>query len=167
MHDELTRVDLEKMQQEIEYRTRVLRPQLIAEVQRTRAFGDLSENYEYKTAKQEKNRNDSRVRYLERMIKTAKVIESDSAADVAGLFDHLEIYLEEDDETDRIELVTTLRQDARKGLISKESPLGKALLGHKVGDRVKVEVSPSYSYYVQIRAIEKGQDDESLEISKY
>ncbi len=167
MHDELTKVDIQKMQEEVDYRTRVLRPKLIEEVQRTRAFGDLSENYEYKAAKQEKNRNDSRVRYLERMIKTAVVIDAKPGGDGVGLFDKVKIYIEEDDEEQEIQLVTTLRQNALIGLISKESPVGKAVMGHKVGDRVLVEVSPSYSYYVQIRAIEHGEDDSSLEISRY
>ncbi len=167
MHDELTKVDIEKMQAEIDYRTRELRPKLIEEVQRTRAFGDLSENYEYKTAKQEKNRNDSRIRYLERMIRTAKVIEVPAGGDEAGLFDRVTIYVEDDEEEQVIELVTTLRQDARKGLISKESPLGQAVMGHRVGDRVLVQASPSYSYYVTLRAIEKGEDDRNLEISRY
>ena len=168
MYDELTEVDIRKMQEEIDYRTKELRPKLIEDVQTARAFGDLSENFEYKVAKREKNRNDSRVRYLQRMINTAKVIPSAPAQDgVAELFDKLTIYLEEDDETQEIELVTTLRQNALKGLISKESPLGSALMGHRVGDRVKVQVSDSYSYFVEIRSIEKGKDDESLEISRY
>ncbi len=168
MYDELTEVDIKKMQEEIEYRTLTLRPKLIEDVQTARAFGDLSENFEYKAAKREKNRNDSRIRYLERMIRTAKIIPAQSAQeDTAGLFDRLEIYLEEDDETQQIELVTTLRQNALKGLISKESPLGRALMGRRVGDRVLVEVRPDYSYHVIIRSIEKGQDDESLQISSY
>ena len=87
MYDELTAVDIQKMQEEINYRVRELRPQLIEEVQTARAFGDLSENYEYKCAKQAKNRNDSRIRYLERMIRTAKVIEVKETADAVGLFD--------------------------------------------------------------------------------
>ena len=167
MYDELTEVDIKKMQEEINYRTRVLRPQLIEEVQTARAFGDLSENYEYKCAKQAKNRNDSRIRYLERMIKTAKVIDVRSNADEIGLFDKVTIYIEEDDEEQTIELVTTLRQNALKGLISKESPVGKAVLGHKVGDRVTVQVNENYSYDIVIRAVEKGQDDASLPISSY
>ena len=129
--------------------------------------GDLSENFEYKSAKREKNRNDSRIRYLERMIKTAKVIDVRSNADEIGLFDKVTIYIEEDDEEQTIELVTTLRQNALKGLISKESPVGKAVLGHKVGDRVTVQVNENYSYDIVIRAVEKGQDDASLPISSY
>ena len=167
MYDELTEVDVQKMQEELHYRRTVLRPQLIEEVQTARAFGDLSENYEYKCAKQAKNRNDSRIRYLERMIKTATVIDVSSNADEIGLFDKVTIYIEEDDEEQEIELVTTLRQNALKGLISKESPVGKAVMGHKTGDRVLVAVNPDYSYYIQIRKVVKGTDDESLPISAY
>ena len=146
---------------------RVLRPQLIEEVQTARAFGDLSENFEYKCAKQAKNRNESRIRYLERMIRTAKVIEVKGKEDVVGLFDKVTIFNEMVKKEMTIQIVTTLRQDALKGLISKESPVGKALMGHQVDDRVQVEVNPTLKYFVEIRAIEKGQDDESLEISAY
>ena len=167
MYDELTRSDIQKMQEEIDYRVRELRPKLIEDVQTARAFGDLSENFEYKCAKQEKNRNDSRIRYLQRMIKTAKVIEERSEADTAGLYDTVEIYMENTGKSRKITLVTTLRQDALKGLISKESPVGQALMGHRVGDRVQVAVSPELKYTVEIRSIEKGTDDESLDISSY
>ena len=167
MYDELTEVDIKKMQEEIDHRIRVLRPQLIEEVQTARAFGDLSENFEYKCAKQAKNRNESRIRYLERMIRTAKVIEVKGEDDTVGLFDKVTVFNEMVKKEMTIQIVTTLRQDALKGLISKESPVGKALMGHKVGDRVQVEVNPALKYFVEIRAIEKGQDDESLEISAY
>lgn len=167
MYDELTEVDIAKMKEEIEHRTLVLRPQILDDVKTAREFGDLSENFEYKSAKREKNRNDSRIRYLETMIKTAKVISGESKSGVVGLFDKVEVYFEDDDETQNIQIVTTLRQNALKGLISKESPVGKAIIGHKVGDRVCVEVNPDYSYYVVIRSIEKGQDDDSLPISAY
>ena len=167
MHDELTAVDIKKMEQELEYRRRQLRPQLLEDVKTAREFGDLSENFEYKAAKREKNRNDSRIRYLERMIKTAKVIDAESKPDEIGLFDKVTIYIEEDDEEQTIELVTTLRQNALKGLISKESPVGKAVMGHKKGDRVTVHVNETYSYDIVIRAVEKGQDDASLPISSY
>lgn len=167
MYDELTEVDIRKMQEEIDHRVRVLRPQLIEEVQTARAFGDLSENYEYKCAKQAKNRNESRIRYLERMIRTAKVIAPESGDDTVGLFDKVTMFNEMIKKEMTIQIVTTLRQDALKNRISKESPVGKALLGHRVGDRVHVTVSPELSYDVEIRAIEKGQDDESLEISAY
>ena len=167
MYDELTEVDIKKMQEEIDHRVRGLRPQLIEEVQTTRAFGDLSENYEYKCAKQAKNRNESRIRYLERMIRTAKVIQVKPQEDVVGLFDKVTVYNEMVKQEMTIQIVTTLRQDALKGLISKESPVGKALMGHKVGDRVEVEVSPTMKYAMEIRGLEKGEDDESLNISMY
>ena len=167
MYDELTEVDIQKMKDEIDYRTRELRPKLIEEVKVARGFGDLSENFEYKAAKREKNRNDSRIRYLQRMVDTAKVISDHSSGDVVGLFDKVVIYIPDDDEEQTIRLVTTLRQNALEGLISKESPVGKALLGRQVGDRIQVEESPEVKYWVEIRAIEKGRDDESLEISSY
>lgn len=167
MYDELTEVDIKKMQEELDHRIRVLRPELIEEVQTARAFGDLSENFEYKCAKQAKNRNESRIRYLQGMIRTAKVIEVKQQADVVGLFDTVVIYNEMVKKEMTIRIVTTLRQDALKGLISKESPVGMAVMGHKVGDRVQVEVSPTMKYFVEIRSIEKGTDDESLDISAY
>ena len=167
MYDELTEVDIKKLQEEIDHRVRVLRPQLIEEVQTARAFGDLSENFEYKCAKQAKNRNESRIRYLERMIRTAKVIEVKGQDDTVGLFDKVTVFNEMVKKEMTIQLVTTLRQDALKGLISKESPVGKALMGHKVGERVQVEIDPTRKYFMEIKAIEKGFDDESLDISAY
>ena len=167
MYDELTEVDIQKMREELEYRERELRPKLIEDVKAARAFGDLSENFEYKAAKREKNRNDSRIRYLTRMINTAKVIEDKSADGVVGLFDKVKIYIEEDDEERDIRIVTTLRQNAPEGLISKESPVGRAVMGHRAGDRVLVEVSQDYSYYIVIRSVEKGEDDESIPIRGY
>ena len=119
MYDELTQVDIQKMRDEIDYRTRELRPKLIEEVKTARAFGDLSENFEYKAAKREKNRNDSRIRYLQRMVDTAKVITDHSVGDTVGLFDSVVIYIPDDDEEQTIRLVTTLRQNALEGLISK------------------------------------------------
>lgn len=167
MYDELTEVDIQKMKEEIDHRVKVLRPKLIEDVQTARAFGDLSENFEYKCAKQAKNRNDSRIRYLQRMIRTAKVIEAEGDKDSAALFDRVTIFDELDEEEITIQLVTTLRQDARKGLISKESPVGRAVMGHRVGDRVEVLVNQKTSYFIRICAIEKGHDDASLEISSY
>ena len=167
MYDELTEVDIKKMQEEIDYKLKEVRPKLIEDLRTARGFGDLSENYEYKAAKQELRRCDSRIRYLKRMIATAKVIKVTGEAGVVGLFDRVEIYYEEDDETEVVELVTTLRQDALRSYISKESPLGRALMGKKVGDRVLVKASEDYSYYVVIRSIEKGADDDSLPISSF
>ena len=167
MHDDLTAQDIEMMQKELDHRKLELMPELIEEVKRTRAFGDLSENYEYKVAKQEKNRNESRIRYLERMIATAKVIEVNEKEGTVGLFDHVVLYNEKLGKEQNIQLVTTLRQNALKGLISKESPVGKAILGKKVGDRVEIVVSPEMKYTVEIRSITPGEDDASLEISSY
>ena len=167
MGEQLTESDVRKIKEEIEYRKIVVRKKELEAVKEARAQGDLSENFEYKAAKQEKRRNDSRIRYLERMIKTAKVIDTDSRPDEIGLFDKVVIYIEEDDEEQTIELVTTLRQNALKGLISKESPVGKAVMGHKKGDRVTVHVSETYSYDIVIRDVQKGSDDESLPISSY
>ena len=167
MHDELTRQDIQKMRQELDYRRLQLMPELIEEVKRTRAFGDLSENFEYKAAKQAQNKNRSRIRYLEGMIKTAKVIDDRSSADQVGLFDKVEIYMPEDDETEIIQVVTTVRCDPRKGLISKESPFGKQVLGKKVGDKFTVRVSDTYSYEAQIRSITKTEDDGSAPLMQF
>lgn len=167
MYDELTKSDLAKMQEEIDYRVRQLRPKLIEDVQTARAFGDLSENFEYKCAKQEKNRNESRIRYLERMIKTAHVIEDKSTGETAGLYDTVEILMENTGKSRKIQLVTTLRQDALKGLISKESPVGKAVMGRKAGDRVQVDMGGGKGYFVQILSIEKGSDDGSIPIGSF
>ena len=167
MHDELTEIDIQKMQEELDYRSNVLMPRIMEEVKRARSFGDLSENFEYKAAKQEQSRNNSRIRYLQNMIRSAKVISADSAQDVAGLFDTVVLYLEDDGEEQTVRFVTTLRQNPLEGLISKESPLGKAVLGHKVGERVLVQVNESYSYGAVIRSITKGTDDPSLKISEY
>jgi len=167
LYDELTQVDIQKMKEEVEYRTNVLRPKLIEDVKVARSFGDLSENFEYKAAKREKNRNDSRVRYLEKMIATARVIQDHSTSETVGLFDRLVIFDEEEGAERPIRIVTTLRQNVLEGLISKESPVGKAVMGKRAGDRVQVTVSEDYSYYIVIRSIEKGGDDASMEISQF
>ena len=167
MHDELTEVDIRKMKEELEYREKVLQPKILEDVKVARGFGDLSENFEYKSAKQEKIKNESRMRYLRNMIHTAVVISAAPQGDGVNLFDTVEVWFEEDEEAQEVTIVTTLRQNALNGIISNKSPLGKALLGHKVGERVKVEVSEDYSYYVEIRSIRKGKDDDSLDISSF
>ena len=167
MHDELTREDIKKMKEELDYRRLELMPELIEEVKRTRAFGDLSENFEYKAAKQAQNKNRSRIRYLEGMIKSARVIDDRSKADEVGLFDKVEIYMPEEGDTEIIQVVTTVRCDPRKGLISKESPFGKQVLGKKVGDRFTVQVNESYSYVAEIRSITKTDDDGSAPLMQY
>ena len=167
MHDELTRIDIQKMREELEHRETVLMPQILEDVKVARSFGDLSENFEYKAAKAEQRKNMSRIRYLKQMLASAVVIDAESASDVVGLFDRVVLYLEDDQEEMTVRFVTTLRQNALEGLISKESPLGQAVMGHKTGERVYVKVSEDYGYWAEIRSIEKGQDDSSLEISAY
>ena len=167
MNNELTKMDIQKMREELDYRRITLRPQLLEEVKVARSFGDLSENFEYKAAKREKNKNESRIRFLENMIKTAVVIEDNSAADTVGLYDRVTVYLEEDGEEETYQIVTTVRQDVLRGLISKEAPMGSALLGKKVGDRVYIQVNKDYGYYVQIRAIEKGEDDGTVALNRF
>lgn len=164
MNNELTKQDIEIMQKESDHLRLVVLPEAIEEVKRTRAFGDLSENYEYKAAKQAQNACKRRIRYLDRMIKSATVIEDTTAEDEVGLFDLVELWFEDDEESQTVSVVTTVRCDPRQGRISKESPMGKALLGKRVGDRFEVAATDTYSYYVQVRAITKGQDDGSAPI---
>ncbi len=158
MYDKLTKNDIRKMEEEIEHRKLVVRKETIEAVKEARAHGDLSENFEYYAAKREKNKNESRIRYLERMIRTAQVISDESAEDEVGLNNTVEILFEEDNTTERYKIVTTVRADSIGGLISNESPIGKALLGHRAGDRVFVKVNDAYGYYVTIRAIENTDD---------
>ena len=167
MYDELTQVDIDKMKEELEYRITVVRPKILEEVKFTRSFGDLSENFEYHAAKRERGKNESRIRYLRNMIKTAVVIRPESAADEVGLFDEVEYYVEEDDACETVRIVTSLRQNSLKRLISTESPVGKALMGKKAGDRIRIQVNEEYGYTVQIKKIQKGQDDPNLQIRKY
>ena len=167
MYDELTQVDIDKMKEELEYRISVVRPKILEEVKFTRSFGDLSENAEYHAAKRERGRNESRIRYLRNMIKTAKIIKPESKADEVGLFDTVEYYVEEDDCLESGRIVTSLRQNSLERLISRESPLGRAIMGKKAGDRVCVKVSDEYSYFIVIKSITKGNDDKSLEIRKF
>ena len=166
MHNELTKIDIQKINEEIEERL-AMNPKLREEVKRTRAFGDLSENDEYRSAKREFNKNQSRIRYLRRMLETAVIIDDNSDADTAGLFDEIEVYYPDDDETNTVRIVTTLRNDVLNGCISKESPFGKAILGHKVGDKITVQVNDNFSYVVEIRSIKKMDDDPNLPIQKY
>ena len=167
MYDELTEVDIKKMEEEIRYRRVELGPKLLAEMKRTREFGDLSENAEYKEAKREKRRNEGRIRYLENMIRTARIIEDEREDGVIGLFDKVRILNERNGEEREIQLVTTLRQNALLGFISKESPLGGALMGKRVGDRVEIIVNEKMRYFVKILSVEAGDDNEDLPISGY
>lgn len=167
MHNKLTKKDLEMMQRELDDRRIRLRPKLLEAVKEARAFGDLSENFEYKAAKQEKNRNESRIRYLENMIRTAVVMDEGGKNGGAALYDKVTVYLPEDDETQILQIVTTMRKDPLHGLISIESPVGKALLGKKAGDTVHIQVDGRYGYDMVIQAIEKGMDDGSIPLNTY
>ena len=167
MFDELTAKDIQKMEEEIEHRKLVVRKQALEDVKEARAHGDLSENFEYKAAKKFKNENESRIRYLEKMIRTAKIISEESAEDEVGMNNTVELYFEEDEEGEIYKIVTTVRSNSLKNLISKESPLGSAIYGHKVGERCEVKVNESYSYFVQIRKIENTVDDGSDALRKF
>ena len=167
MFDRLTEKDVQKIQEEIDYRKLVVRKNAIEAVKEARAQGDLSENFEYYAAKKDKNANESRIRYLERMLKTAKVISEESRDDEVGLNNTVTVYFEEDDEEEVYKLVTTIRGNSMKNLITIESPLGKALMGHRVGDRVHIQVNPDYGYEVEIRKIENTQDDGTDAIRKF
>ena len=154
MHNELTRKDIEDMEAEIENRKIVIRKELLEHVKEARAQGDLSENFEYYAAKKAKNQNESRIRFLERMIKTANVIEDNTTDDQVGMNKTVTVRVEEDQSTEIYKIVTTMRGNSLKGLISIESPLGRTLLGHRVGDIVTIKVSDEYSYDVTILKIE-------------
>ena len=167
MHNELTKNDIKKMEDEIEYRVQVVRKQALEDVKEARAHGDLSENFEYHAAKKDKNQNESRIRYLEKMIKTAQIIEDDSKEDEVGLNKTVEVEFVEDGTVEKYRLVTTVRNNPLEGLISIESPIAKALMGHKAGDQVHVQVNDSFGYEVIIKSIENTPDDDSIEIRKF
>lgn len=167
MYDKLTKSDIEKIKEEIEHRKIVVRKELIEAVKEARAHGDLSENFEYHAAKKEKNRNESRIRYLERMLKTAVIVDDSSKEDEVGINNTVELYFEEDDEVETYRLVTSVRGSSINGLISIESPIGKAILGHKVNDKVFVKVNDDFGYYVIIRKIVNTQNDEEDKIRSF
>ncbi len=167
MRERLTKSDVEKIEAEIEYRKLTVRKEAIEAVKEARAQGDLSENFEYYAAKRDKNKNESRINYLERMLKTAEIVSDDSRADEVGMNNVVEIYFEDEDETETYKLVTSIRGNSLDNKISIESPLGKAVLGHKVGDRVKVKISDTSGYYVEIRKIEKNTYDTEDQIKSF
>ncbi|MCM1119854.1 MAG: transcription elongation factor GreA [bacterium] len=164
MYDKLTQSDIRKMEEEIEYRRLVVRPKALEDVKEARAHGDLSENFEYYAAKKVKNQNESRIRYLERMIRTAQVISDDSAEDEVGMNNTVTVRMLDDGSVEKYRIVTTVRGNSLEGLISNESPLGKALMGHKVGETVHVQVNDSIGYDVEITQIENTQDDDSVKL---
>ena len=167
MHDRLTKSDIQKMEEEIEYRKLTLRHELLDDVKEARAHGDLSENFEYHAAKRAKNKNESRIRYLEGMIRTADIIEDDSADDEVGMNNLVTVRFEDDGSEETYKIVTSVRGNSLNNLITIESPLGKALLKHKVGDKVKVTVNDSVSYFVTILKIENNKDDSDDQIRSY
>lgn len=167
MYDELTEQDIKKMEEEIEYRKLVVRKNALEAVKEARAHGDLSENFEYHAAKKDKNQNESRIRYLERMIRTAQIVEDNTGEDEAGLNKTVVVEFVEDGTTETYRLVTTVRNNPLQGLISIESPIGKSLIGHKAGDTVHVQVNDSFGYDVVIKSVENTPDDDSIELRKF
>lgn len=167
MYDELTQVDIDKMKEELEYRITVVRSQILEDVKFARSHGDLSENFEYHAAKRERGKNESRIRYLRGMIKTAKIIEVKSEEGTVGLFDTVTFLIEQTGTEEKVRIVTSLRRDPFLKIISNQSPMGSALMGAKVGDRVQVKIDENRSYFVVVKQIEKGQDDDTLEIRKF
>ncbi len=167
MYNQLTEEDIKKMEEEIEYRRLVVRKEALEEVKEARAHGDLSENFEYHAAKKDKNKNESRIRYLQRMIRTAQIVSDDSKEDEVGINKAVEVYFEDDDECETFKLVTTVRGNSIDNRISTESPIGKAILGHKAGDRVFVKVNENAGYYVVIKSIQKLEDGDDIEIRQF
>lgn len=159
MREQLTKNDVKKIQEEIEHRKLVVRKEAIEAVKEARAQGDLSENFEYYAAKRDKNKNESRIRYLERMLKTAVIVSDESKEDEVGINNTVKVYFEDEDETEEYKLVTSIRGNSLKGMISTESPIGKAILGHKTGDRVMVKINEDSGYYIVIKEIKNTQDD--------
>ena len=167
MNDKLTKSDVEKIEKEIEHRKLVVRPEAIEAVKEARSYGDLSENFEYYAAKREKNRNESRIRYLERMLKTATIIDDSSNDDEVGINNTVTLFFEDEGVDEEYKLVTTVRENVLAGLISIESPIGKAILGHKVNDRVFVKLNDKAGFYVVIKKIENTNDDKDDAIKKF
>ena len=167
MREKLTKSDVEKIREEIEHRKLVERKELIEAVKEARSHGDLSENFEYHAAKKEKNRNESRIRYLERMLKTAVIVEDESKEDEIGLNNTVEVYCEDDEEVETYRIVTSVRGSSLNGLVSIESPLGKALHGHKEGDRVFIKVNDDFGYYVIVKKVIKTQSEDEDHIRSF
>ena len=167
MREQLTASDIKKIEEEIEHRKLVVRKEAIAAVKEARAHGDLSENFEYYAAKRDKNKNESRINYLERMIRTAKVVEDNSKEDEVGMNNTVEVFFEEDNTIEKYKIVTSIRGNSRAGLISIESPIGKAIMGKSVGERICIKVDDNYSYYIVIKNIDKTSNDENDKIKSF
>lgn len=167
MAEKLTKSDVEKIEAEIEHRKLVVRREALEALKEARTQGDLSENFEYYAAKRDKNQNESRIRYLEKMLRTAEIISDESEEDEVGLNNTVELYMEDEDEVETYRLVTSIRGSSLNGLISTESPLGRAVMGHRLGDRVYVRLSETDGYYVVIRSIDKTTDDREDKIRSF
>ena len=167
MYHELTPGDIKKMREEIEYRKLVVRPKALEEVKTARAHGDLSENFEYYAAKREKNQNESRIRYLERMLKTAEVISDESAQDEVGINNTVTVEFLDEGSVETFRIVTTVRGNSLENLISNESPLGKALLGKKEGQTAHVRIDGTADYDVKILKLEKTTDEEGDKLREF
>ena len=165
--EQLTRADIKRIEDEIEYRRMTVRPAALKALKEARALGDLSENFEYHCAKRDNNQNNSRIRYLEKLLRFATVVEEEEDSSKVGMNNTVEVYFEEDDETDTYRIVNSIRSDSRRGLISNESPLGMALMGHSVGDRIEVAVQDGESYHVIIKALDKTGETETDAIHQY
>ena len=167
MNDRLTKSDIKKIEEEIEYRKLVVRKEAIEAVKEARSHGDLSENFEYYAAKRDKNRNESRIKYLERMLKTATVIDDSSKDDEVGINNTVNLFFEDEGVEEEYRIVTTVRENTLEGLISIESPIGKAIMGHKVGERIYVDINGKSGYYVVIKSIKNTTDDSNDKIKKF
>ena len=154
MYDRVTQADIDAWKAEIERRKNEDRPKLLEEVKEAKAQGDLSENFEYYAAKKAHRENESRILYLEKLIKTAKVIEEKQIpSDVAGLGKTVTVFIEDDGEEETYELVTSVGANVLEGKISIESPVGKALTGSKAGDVVQVTTESGYSYNMKVLSV--------------
>lgn len=167
MVEQLTQHDIDKIKEEIQHRKLVVRKEALEAVKEARAHGDLSENFEYHAAKKDKNLNESRIRYLERMLRTAQVVTDRSKEDEVGINNTVQLYIEEDDELETYRLVTSIRGNSLKGMVSIESPIGKAILGHRVEERVYIKVNDSHGYYAVIKAIDKTRDEDNDTIRSF
>lgn len=167
MKQQLTKSDIEKIEAEIEERKLIKRKELIEAVKEARAQGDLSENFEYYAAKREKNINESRIRYLERILKTAEIIDDSSNAGEVGINNRITVEFLDDGDQETYKLVTSMRSSSLKNLVSIESPIGKALIGHKEGDIVTVNVDNNISYELKIIKIDESCDDSNDKLRKF
>ena len=164
---EYSKSQKEKIQKEIDHRKLVVRKAAIEAVKEARAQGDLSENFEYYAAKKDKNQNESRIRYLERMLKNATIIEDHTSEDEVGINTIVTLYIPDEDCEETYKLVTSIRSSSLRDMVSIESPLGKAIRGKKVGETATVQVDPSFSYDVVIKKIDRNVGDEDDQIRRY